>query len=267
MAWAWRPTVGAGLARTLGFTLTPRRLLLPLGVLVIAGLAVAAYSRTEQGYAVLGYLWSKLRGGYSIEERLAIHGPTVEARVKPAFLAAGLPFPPAQLAYVAFKDQKSLHVYSRASKDSAWKRVMTYQVLGMSGTIGPKLREGDLQVPEGIYRAESLNPNSKFHLSIRLNYPNAYDRSRAAAESRTKLGGDIMIHGTLSSIGCLAMGNQAAEDLFVLAAHAGKEQVEIVVAPTDLRRSNSPSATAGPPWLQDLYRDIKSALSQFPSEA
>jgi hypothetical protein len=83
--------------------LTPRRLLLPLGVFVIAVLAVAAYSRTEQGYAVLGYLWGKLRGGYSVEERLAIHGPAVEARVKPAFLAAGLPFPPAQLAYVAFK--------------------------------------------------------------------------------------------------------------------------------------------------------------------
>ena len=71
---------------------------------------------------------------------------------------------------------------------------MEYPILAASGVLGPKLREGDKQVPEGIYGAEALNPNSKFHLSIRLNYPNTFDRRMAQSDGRTQLGGDIMIH-------------------------------------------------------------------------
>jgi len=137
----------------------------------------------------------------------------------------------------------------------------------MSGTQGPKLRQGDMQVPEGLYQAEFLNPNSRFHLSIKLNYPNAFDLAQANAEGRTNLGSDIMIHGTTASIGCLAMGNQVAEDLFILAALSGKERVNIVVAPTDFRRTEVRAATGSPPWLTELYRNIKAALSQFPSDA
>src|SRR5204863_8498878 len=63
-----------------------------------------------------------------------------------------------------------------------------------------------LPISEGIYPIESLNPNSRFHLSLRIGYPNAFDRAQAAKEKRTNLGGDIMIHGNSVSIGCLAMG-------------------------------------------------------------
>ena len=75
-------------------------------------------------------------------------------------------------------------------------------VLGMSGKLGPKLGEGDRQVPEGIHRVESLNPNSLYHLALRVGYPNEEDRKHAAQEGRTNLGSDIMIHGKNSSIGC-----------------------------------------------------------------
>jgi L,D-transpeptidase catalytic domain len=84
--------------------------------------------------------------------------------------------------------------------------IHSYSVLVASGHNGPKLREGDRQVPEGFYRITSLNPNSSYHLSIKLNYPNAFDQQHADEEGRDRLGGDIFIHGKAASIGCLAMG-------------------------------------------------------------
>lgn len=245
-----------------------RRIALALVVLAILVAALAAMVlRTEQGFAALSYAWTKLRGGYTVEERVEMHAGAVEARLKPKFVAAGVPYPPPQVAYVAFKDAAQLHVYAREGTSTAWRRVLTYPILGMSGGPGPKLRQGDMQVPEGIYRAEFLNANSRFHLSIRLDYPNEFDVARARAEGRAQLGSDIMIHGTAASIGCLAMGNQAAEDLFILAALAGKERVEVVVAPTDLRNRPAPVLDAAPAWLPDLYNNIKGALSKFPRDA
>lgn len=202
---------------------------------------------------------------YTVEDRVRLHAPTVERRLKRKFASAGLPYPPASLAYVAFKDVARMEVYARATETGAWRRVVAYPILRMSGTLGPKLREGDGQVPEGVYRAEFLNANSRFHLSIRLDYPNAFDRAQARAEGRTRLGSDIMIHGSNVSIGCMAMGDQAAEDLFILAALTGKERVSIVVAPTDFRRPAARVPKGGPPWVAGLYRHIKAALNPLPS--
>lgn len=236
--------------------------LLALTVLPVA--AGALLARTDHGHAAMTYAWSKLRGRYTVEDRLAMHATDVEARVKSAFHHAGVVYPPRRLAYVAFKDQRELEVYARNNDTDDWAWVLTYPVLGMSGQLGPKLREGDLQVPEGLYRAEFLNANSRFHLSIRLNYPNADDRAWAAGEGRSQLGSDIMIHGTSSSIGCLAMGNQAAEDLFILSALAGTEHVRIIVAPTDFRREQAEPEVNGPPWLHQLYAKLRVELAHYP---
>ncbi len=237
-----------------------------VGLAGALGLASIVVTRNDAAAAWLGFLVAKARGGYSLQERLAMHQSAVEVRLRPRFAQAGLSYPPQQVAYVAFKDSALLQVYAKAKSIDPWRLVLTYPILGMSGGPGPKLREGDLQVPEGLYRAEFLNPNSRFHVSIRLNYPNAFDKAQALADGRTGLGSDIMIHGTRSSVGCLAMGNEAAEDLFVLAALVGKEQTSIVVAPTDFRRQPATVRSGGPPWLPALYTDIQQALWEFPSQ-
>lgn len=133
---------------------------------------------------------------------------------------------------------------------------MRYPLLGASGGPGPKLREGDRQVPEGFYTIESLNPNSLFHLAIRVSYPSQEDREHAAAEGRERLGGDIMIHGKTASVGCLAMGDPAIEELFVLADRVGLANVEIVLAP-----GLHPAPPAGAPaWVSDLYGRLSARL-------
>jgi murein L,D-transpeptidase YafK len=136
--------------------------------------------------------------------------------------------------------------------------------LKASGKLGPKLREGDRQVPEGLYRIESLNPNSRFHLSLRVNYPNAFDRDMAAREGRTNLGGDIMIHGSKVSIGCLAMGDTAAEDLFVLAAETGIDNISVILSPLDFRvRDFEGDFSTMPHWIPELYKRIRTELRKY----
>jgi len=112
-----------------------------------------------------------------------------------------------------------------------------------------------------------LNPNSRYHLSLRIGYPNEFDRAQAAREGRTKLGGDIMIHGGAVSIGCLAMGDEAVEDLFVLAADAGIKNITVILAPVDFRAGNPLSESAKlPEWTGPLYQEITTRLAALPGE-
>jgi hypothetical protein len=203
---------------------------------------------------------------YSVEERLAQFGPDVRRRLSGLFAEAGLTYPPREVTYVAFKDVRHLEVYARNGSSDPWRFIKDYRIRGASGTLGPKLAEGDRQVPEGIYRADSLNPNSRYHLSIRLNYPNAYDREVARRDGRDHLGGDIMIHGSRVSDGCLAMGDEAVEDLFVLAALIGEPHVRIVISPTDFRDPTSRVPGIVLPWLRDLYLALRTELQQYPSQ-
>ena len=143
---------------------------------------------------------------YSVDDRLRQFGAIVRGRLEPDFKRAGISWPPASVALIGLKRERVLEVHA-AGSDGKFRFILSYPILAASGTAGPKLREGDRQVPEGLYRIESLNPNSLFHLALRVNYPNEFDRSKAAAEGRSDPGCDIMIHGGAASIGCLAMGD------------------------------------------------------------
>jgi murein L,D-transpeptidase YafK len=233
-----------------------------LFALLLGAAAAGLVLSSESVRNFLGYLWTMQRR-HTVEERLTQHGSAVEQRLRERFAAVGLDYPAQQLAYVSFKDVQRLEVYGRMSREAPWTFVTDYPILAASGVSGPKLREGDLQVPEGIYEAESLNPNSKFHLSIRLSYPNVFDRKMAQLDGRSQLGSDIMIHGGASSIGCLAIGNDGAEDLFVLTALVGSERVRIVVSPTDFREAATPASMNEPAWVGDLYASLRTELQQY----
>jgi hypothetical protein len=211
-----------------------------------------------------GFWWTEVRGGYSVEDRVEQFGARVADRLQPAFAAAGLTYPPHDLALLAFKDTGTLQVYARDTDDRPWTFVKRYAVRAQSGRLGPKLIEGDGQVPEGLYSVALLNPNSRYHLSLRVSYPNDFDRQMAAADGRSALGGDIMIHGDRLSIGCLAMGNDAAEDLFVLAALAAAQPPQVIISPTDFRLGEPSTLPSEPAWASALYDSLRAALTQFP---
>lgn len=184
--------------------------------------------------------------------------PTQRAALQATFNAARLRYPPDEVTLVGLKGEKQLEVWVRTQTPSKnnWTRVRTYPILAASGGPGPKLRQGDLQVPEGIYRLTGFNPNSSYHLSIRVDYPSAEDRAIALSEKRADLGGDIFIHGKAVSIGCLALGDAAIEELYVLLADTGLARSRIILTP-----SADPSAGPGAPrWLVDRYESVRRDL-------
>ena len=110
-----------------------------------------------------------------------------------------------------FKEEKELEVWLKQRE--AFELFRTYDIVAMSGRLGPKLREGDRQAPEGFYfvTPSRMNPNSRFHLSFNLGYPNIFDR----AHQRT--GSALMVHGNRVSIGCFAMTDAKIEEIYALA--------------------------------------------------
>jgi hypothetical protein len=188
-------------------------------------------------------------------------GPRVREHWAPYVRGAGLLYPPDELALLAFKRERRLEIWGRT--DGPWARIDALPILAASGEEGPKLHQGDRQVPEGIYRVVAFNPNSRFHLSMMLDYPNAEDVVVADAEGRTDLGGEIFIHGGAASIGCLAMGDRAIEDLFVLVADVGIERVQVVMAPHDPRGGSPLRPVAGLAFTNELYRQITDRLALF----
>lgn len=207
----------------------------------------------------------RLLGRFTVAERVEQYGERARQRLAPHFEAAGVSYPPDRFLFAGFKQEDVLEVYA-ANAGEALKFIRSYPILAASGRLGPKLMEGDRQVPEGLYRIESLNPNSRFHLSIRVNYPNAHDRRRGAEEGRSDLGGDIMIHGNAVSIGCLAMGDPAAEELFILAAETGWQDVPIILSPVDFRTTNLPADFEPPTtWTAELHEQIKERVLALPA--
>jgi murein L,D-transpeptidase YafK len=112
----------------------------------------------------------------------------------------------------AFKEERELELYVESKSTGKFELFRTYPIAAASGELGPKLAEGDGQVPEGFYFVgqSAMNPNSNYHLAFNIGYPNAYDR----AHGRT--GSFIMIHGSNVSIGCLAMTDKKIEEIYTL---------------------------------------------------
>jgi hypothetical protein len=243
---------------------------------VLAGAAVRHYrtslttqaapgARSSPGTDSLVSALNRIRGRRTLTQRLAEYGPAARSRLKPLFRAQNLTYPPGRIVLVGLKQERMLEVYAKGAGER-YCLVTSYPILAASGNLGPKLREGDCQVPEGIYRVVFLNPNSALHLSLRLNYPNQFDRDMAKKDGRDKLGEDIMIHGGSASIGCLAVGDRAAEDLFVLAADTGMANIKVILSPVDFRKTTLiPAQVSGPAWTDGLYKRIASELAKLPS--
>jgi hypothetical protein len=200
------------------------------------------------------------KGLKTVAKRVEEFGPAVRQRLAGDFQRLGVTYPPKKITLVGLKQEKLLELWVSDPP----RLLKTYRILGASGVPGPKLIQGDRQVPEGIYQIDSLNPNSLFHLALHVNYPNAHDRAKGRLDGREDLGGDIMIHGGSGSIGCLAMGDEAAEDLFVVVAETGIDNVSVILSPMDFRKRELPADMPDvPAWTPELYRTIQQELRRL----
>jgi murein L,D-transpeptidase YafK len=118
----------------------------------------------------------------------------------------------------SYKKEAELEVWKRG-RDGKYALLKTYPICRWSGQLGPKIREGDRQAPEGFYHisARQMNPNSSFHLSFDMGFPNTYDRSLGRS------GSFLMVHGACSSRGCYSMTDKQIEEIYALVreAHSG----------------------------------------------
>lgn len=162
-----------------------------------------------------------------------------------------------RLNILVFKEERMVELHAQG-----WKEPRKYPMTAFSGRLGPKLQEGDGQIPEGVYGIEYLNPNSSYYLSLKVSYPNVRDRARAQKDGRTRLGGDIMIHGRNVTVGCVPVGDDAIEDIFYLAGRVGVKNLVVVIAPYDMRKGRRPELEKSDlDWYPELLKEIESAVN------
>ena len=178
---------------------------------------------------------------------LLISGCTPEMNLSSRHLA---PIPSATLAFMAesgmskgspvlirsFKKEAELEVWKMTDR-GAYALLKTYPICRWSGQLGPKLREGDRQAPEGFYSITpaSLNPNSSLYLSFNMGFPNAFDR----AHDRT--GSHLMVHGACSSAGCYSMTDEQISEIYAILRESfagGQREVQMQALPFRMTPQN-----------------------------
>ncbi len=136
----------------------------------------------------------------------------------------------------AFKKEKTLELWSKNKSDSQFVFIQSYPFCVLSGMLGPKRRQGDGQVPEGVYHINRFNPQSNFYLSLGINYPNASDKILGTSNP----GGDIFIHGSCVSIGCIPITDNRIKELYVYCVEArnnGQQQIPVHIFPARLSQN------------------------------
>ena len=173
------------------------------------------------------------------------------------------------LLFIAYKDIGELELYAKKKNESEYSLLKTYSICEESGSLGPKRKQGDYQVPEGFYHIDRYNPSSNFYLSLGINYPNQSDRKKSNASN---LGGDIFIHGNCFTIGCLPMTDDSIKEIYLYAVYAknnGQSKIPVYIFPfkmTDqnfIKYSSNYKANKG---LVAFWKNLKRGYDSFISD-
>lgn len=220
------------------------------GLIVVAAVALVALAWPLTGYPSL---WHWVRDMQEMTE------PPFDRSALHADLAA---------AGLALGDEVHIRIYKAEMRLEVWLRgegpefihFRDFEICTFSGTLGPKLAEGDHQAPEGFYRVgvQQLNPNSRHHLAFNLGFPNAFDRQHA------RTGSALMVHGGCSSVGCYAMTDAGIDQIYTMveaALGAGQGEVDVHIFPFRMT-DEAMIVEAGGQWA-DYWRNLKEGFDLF----
>ena len=157
-----------------------------------------------------------------------------------------------------FKKEKVFELWGK--QDKRYTFLKSYPICHYSGYLGPKLRSGDKQAPEGVYvlTRKSLHPHSRYHLALNIQYPNRYDRNRR------RTGDLIMIHGKCASTGCFAMGNSQIEEIYKMVEKAlEKKRSWIYVAIYPFRMTDDNMLQYGDSYWYPFWANLKTGYDYF----
>lgn len=225
--------------------------------LVILALAVVGWRFYPSLHARIPDDFQKLSGS----DREAAARAQREAVIKEKYRAARVVYP-GEIFIRWLKREAQLELWARDDA-GPFHLIATYPILKSSGSPGPKRREGDQQVPEGFYEIDRFNPESLFHLSLRINYPNAADR---ILSDRERPGSDIYIHGKNASIGCGPIGDAAIEEVYLAAldARAARQaRIEVHVFPGRMQGAEWQEWAAEHPKHADFWAQLQPFFDAF----
>lgn len=166
----------------------------------------------------------------------------------------------------AFKSEKKMELWGKNSYDENYKLIKNYDICRTSGKLGPKRKQGDLQIPEGFYHINRFNPYSNFYLSLGINYPNKSDRILGI---KNNPGGDIFIHGDCVTIGCLPITNEQIKELYIFCVEArnnGQTKIPVTIFPSMLSETKFKRLTNkydSDPDKIGLWTDLKKGFDIF----
>jgi len=189
-----------------------------------------------------------------------------DALLRKRFAEKKIVFPPHAILLRAFKKEGDLELWAAGKSSEPYTLVHTYKICATSGTLGPKRRFGDVQVPEGFYELDWLNPESNFYLSLHVSYPNASDRILG---SRQNPGGDIFLHGNCVTIGCLPITDDGIKEVFwlaVLVRDSGQRHLPIAIFPARLDGPGIATLAAthhGQDILIEFWKNLKVGYDFF----
>ena len=199
--------------------------------------------------------------------KIIIQKPKIESiesqrKLKHALADSDFIVYPETITLIAVKNEAMLEVWGQKENKPVY--ITSFAFSACSGSLGPKLKRGDHQVPEGVYGIEYLNPNSQFHLSMKLNYPNSFDKKIAKMYSIKNMGGDIMIHGGNETSGCIPLGDYNIEQLYFLAQKVGVENIKVIIVPVDFRIGEVVKYDRRKFfWLDELYMQLARELEPY----
>jgi murein L,D-transpeptidase YafK len=197
-----------------------------------------------------------------------------ENTVKNYFLNKNLNYQGFHLFLRGFKKERVLEVWVKENGSTQFQLLTQYDFCAASGVLGPKRKEGDGQIPEGIYHINHFNPQSNFHLSLGINYPNQSDK--LLADKQTP-GSAIYIHGNCVTIGCIPITDDKIKELYILAVEAtnnGQRKIPVHIFParltsetmSELQDTNRENAGLIGFWknLQPVYLDFEKTKGVAP---
>lgn len=169
----------------------------------------------------------------------------------------------------AYKAEKELEIYAKKGNEAEYKLIAVYDICTSSGELGPKRKQGDGQVPEGFYQIDRFNPASNFYLSLGINYPNQADRKKSGAAN---LGGDIFIHGSCVTIGCLPVTDDKIKEIYLYAVFArnnGQSNIPAYIFPfrmTDTNFHTYKNRYEKNQTLINFWTNLKTGYDRFVSD-
>ncbi len=231
----------------------------------LAGMVFSASAQTKPGkgggtsFSFIDYQKSFQRPGEALKRK--------EDTLQKQFEEKKLQWPAKYLYIRSFKYDSQFEVWVKNEIKEPFKLFKTYKVCALAGSLGPKRMQGDYQVPEGFYYINEFNPYSNYYLSLGINYPNASDR---ILSDSLRPGGEIFIHGSCVTVGCIPLTDQQIDEVYILAAHAkseGQDFIPVHIFPIRYNKEKSvkylENATKDDPGLKKFTSRLEDAFDYF----